>query len=78
MADYQRLMQFIIGQVVTKPDKVQLQVKQRPRSVMIKVHLDPEDAGKLIGRGGRHIEAIRTLMRAAALKERRKVFVDIR
>ncbi|MGH7883744.1 MAG: KH domain-containing protein [Candidatus Dormibacteraceae bacterium] len=36
-----------------------------------------EDLGRLIGRAGRNIEALRTLVKVSALRERRKVFVDI-
>jgi predicted RNA-binding protein YlqC (UPF0109 family) len=36
-----------------------------------------EDVGRLIGKAGRNIEALRTLVRVASLRERRRVFVDL-
>ncbi|MHB8572247.1 MAG: KH domain-containing protein [Candidatus Dormibacteria bacterium] len=77
MADYEALMNFILDQVVENKDDMKLTVENRSRSTFVKVKVGETDMGKLIGKKGRHIEAIRTLLRAAALKDRRKVFVDI-
>jgi predicted RNA-binding protein YlqC (UPF0109 family) len=43
----------------------------------VTVKMADEDVGKLIGKGGRNIEALRALVRAASLRERRRVFVDL-
>jgi predicted RNA-binding protein YlqC (UPF0109 family) len=46
-------------------------------AVAIKIKMADEDVGRLIGKAGRNIEALRTLVRVASLRERRRVFVDL-
>ena len=43
----------------------------------IKIKMADSDVGRLIGKSGRNIEALRALVRVASLRERRKVFVDL-
>jgi len=43
----------------------------------VELTLAPEDVGKVIGRGGRNIDAIRSVVRAAALKNHERVMVEI-
>jgi predicted RNA-binding protein Jag len=45
--------------------------------VAIKVKLADADVGRFIGKAGRNIEAIRTLVRVASLRDRKRVFVDL-
>ena len=46
-------------------------------SVILKLHVAPEDMGKVIGKQGRIAKAIRLVMKAAATRENVKVIVDI-
>jgi len=41
------------------------------------LHVGPEDVGKVIGRGGRIARALRTLVRASAVREDRRVLLEI-
>jgi predicted RNA-binding protein YlqC (UPF0109 family) len=47
------------------------------RTVAIKVKLADGDVGRFIGKAGRNIEAVRTLVRVASLRDRKRVFVDL-
>jgi predicted RNA-binding protein YlqC (UPF0109 family) len=76
--DYRALVEFVARSVAEKPEAVDVQAFDRPRGALaIKVKMAEEDVGKLIGKRGRNIEALRTLVRTAALRERRRVFVDL-
>ncbi len=44
---------------------------------MLELAVDPEDYGKVIGRGGRTANALRSVIRAAAVHENKRVIVDI-
>jgi predicted RNA-binding protein YlqC (UPF0109 family) len=76
--DYRALVEFVAKSIAEKPDEVVVESFERSRgTVSVTVKMAEEDIGKLIGKGGRNIEALRSLVRAASLRERRRVFVDL-
>jgi len=76
--DYRALVEFIARSVADKPEEVEIHAVDRGRGTLaIKVRMADEDMGRLIGKGGRNIEALRTLVRVASLRERKRVFVDL-
>ena len=76
--DYRGLVEFIARSVAEHPDQVEVLALDRPGgAIALKVRMAEADTGRLIGKAGRNIEAIRNLVRVAALKERRRVFVDL-
>jgi predicted RNA-binding protein YlqC (UPF0109 family) len=76
--DYRALVEFIARAVADKPEEVDIHAVDRGRGTLaIKVRMADEDMGRLIGKGGRNIEALRTLVRVASLRERKRVFVDL-
>jgi predicted RNA-binding protein YlqC (UPF0109 family) len=70
-------LEFIAQNLVDNPDAVEVTVKEDNRGMILQLHVDPEDMGKVIGRGGRTARAIRTVMKAAAIKQDVHVKVDI-
>lgn len=60
------LVTFIVQNLVAEPDKLEVTASGDSRNVRIEVTCAPEDVGRIIGRGGRLINSIRTLARAAA------------
>lgn len=76
--DYRALVEFIAKSVAEKPDEVRVNSYDRGRgAVAVKIRMAESDVGRLIGKSGRNIEALRTLVRVASLREHRKVFVDL-
>ena len=76
--DYRALVEFVAKAVADKPDQVVVEAFERGRgTVAVTVKMADEDVGKLIGKGGRNIEALRALVRAASLRERKRVYVDL-
>jgi predicted RNA-binding protein YlqC (UPF0109 family) len=76
--DYKALVEFVARSVADKPEEVEIYAVERGRGTLaIKVKMADEDMGRLIGKGGRNIEALRTLVRVASLRERKRVFVDL-
>lgn len=59
------LVNFIVQNLVSEPDKLQVTAQRDPRGLRIEIRCASEDAGRIIGRGGRVINSIRTLARAA-------------
>jgi predicted RNA-binding protein YlqC (UPF0109 family) len=76
--DYKALVEYVARSVADKPAEVDVISIDRGRgTVAIKVKMADEDMGRLIGKAGRNIEALRTLVRVASLRERKRVFVDL-
>ncbi len=78
MPDYEELVRYMVQQIVSHPEAVEVEVEQEGQRVTVRIKSAQEDLGKLIGRGGRHIEAIRMVVRAASLRPRDRVYVEVR
>jgi len=71
------LVELVTRSLVDHPEDVQVRVVDEPHTTLIEVQVSAEDVGKVIGRGGRVIKAIRTLARAAATRTGKRVNVEI-
>lgn len=71
------LVEVIAKSLVTCPDQVEVTETVNGNSVVIALRVAPEDMGKVIGKQGRIAKAIRTVVKVAAIKEDKKVVVDI-
>src|SRR5438552_18900111 len=72
------MVEYVAKSLAEKPDEVTVEVFERGGgTVAIKVKLADEDVGRFIGKAGRNIEALRTLVRVAFLRDRKRVFVDL-
>ncbi|HEV3235334.1 MAG TPA: KH domain-containing protein [Candidatus Dormibacteraeota bacterium] len=78
MNDYAGLVEYIVRNMVDHPDAVVVEAQPgRGRSQTIEISLDPEDVGRVIGKGGRNIEAIRAVVKAASIKDHERVNVEV-
>jgi uncharacterized protein len=76
--DYRALVEYVAKTLAEKPDEVLVESFERGGGTLaIKVKLADGDVGRFIGKAGRNIEAIRTLVRVASLRDRKRVFVDL-
>lgn len=76
--DYRALVEYVARSLAEKPEEVSVEAFERGGgTVAITVKLADEDIGRFIGKAGRNIEAIRTLVRVASLRDRKRVFVDL-
>ncbi len=76
-ADTEGLVRYLVVSLVDVPEAVNIVVTETDESISFQIELDPSDVGKVIGRGGRIIKAIRTLARAAGSTDNRQVEVDV-
>ena len=63
------LVEYLVSSLVDNPEAIAIDVTDGEGSSLIEVHVDPNDVGKVIGRHGRVIKAIRTLARACAARD---------
>ncbi|MDO5708012.1 MAG: KH domain-containing protein [Andreesenia angusta] len=63
--------------LVDKPDEVKVDVVEKGQLTVIELRVAPEDMGKVIGKHGKIAKTIRTVVKAAAIKEDKKVVINI-
>lgn len=71
------LIEVIAKSLVDNPEKVQVNEIAGEQSIILELKVAPEDMGKVIGKQGRIAKAIRTVVKAAAVKENKRVSVEI-
>jgi uncharacterized protein len=72
------LLEYLARGLVEHPDEVSVnEVRDDDGAVVLELSVAGEDYGSVIGRGGRTASALRMVVKAAAVKEKRRVFVDI-
>jgi len=71
------LLLIIAKNLVEFPDKVEVDEEQRDNTIILKLRVASEDMGKVIGKQGRIAKAIRTVVKAAAIHNEKKVMVEI-
>jgi predicted RNA-binding protein YlqC (UPF0109 family) len=72
------LLEYLARALVEEPDAVAVeQFEEDDGTVVLELSVADDDYGKVIGRGGRTAAALRTVVKAAAVKENRRVLVDI-
>ena len=78
MPDYRELVEFIVRRLVTDPDSVRVEAETDDRGVTaVTIHVAQDDVGRVIGKRGATINAVRLLAKAAAVKVNDRVDVDI-
>ena len=72
------LLEYLTRQLVARPDEVHVEeLEEDDGTIVLELSVAQDDYGKVIGRGGRTAAALRTVVKAAAINEHRRVLVDI-
>ncbi len=73
----QELVTVLAKALVEKPEEVQVETVEEEDRTILKLHVAQEDMGRVIGKKGRIAKAIRTIVKSAATREKKKISVDI-
>jgi uncharacterized protein len=72
------LLEYLARGLVDNPDAVRVnEVHEDDGAIVLELSVADDDYGNVIGRGGRTAAALRTVVKAAGVKDKRRVFVDI-
>jgi len=71
------LLAYLARQLVDEPDAVRVETEEREDTTILLLHVAPDDIGKVIGRAGRIVRALRTIMRAAGARAHTRVVLEI-
>lgn len=75
--NFEELLKYLAQQLVDEPEQVEVHPVFEERSVVLELKVAPKDMGKVIGKNGKIAQALRTLIKAAGLKEGKRVLVEI-
>lgn len=74
----EELLAYLARTLVDEPDKVSVEsFEEDDGTLVLELQVADDDAGKVIGRGGRTVAALRTVMKASAVRHDRRVLVDV-
>ena len=71
------LIEYIAKSIVEFPDKVLVTKEETEKGIELKLSVDNKDMGRIIGRGGKIANAMRTVLKAISTKENKAVFLEI-
>jgi len=72
------LLEYLARSLVDKPDEVRVEgFDEEDGTIVLELHVAEDEAGKVIGRGGRTVSALRVIMKAAAARDGNRVLVDV-
>jgi uncharacterized protein len=71
------LVEYLARQLVDEPDAVRVEQVESEDALILHLHVAEADVGKVIGRRGRIVRALRTVVRASAVRANRRVLLEI-
>jgi len=74
---YSELVEYLVKAIADDKDAVDVTEEQTGRHVLVEISVAEEDAGRIIGRGGRVINAIRSLAQVVASKNDARISVEL-
>ncbi len=72
-----RLLEIIAKSLVDHPDEVVVTETENEKGILLQLKVNPQDMGKVIGKQGRTARSIRTLVKASASSDDKKIIVEI-
>ncbi len=71
------LAEYLIKSLADYPEKVELQEREEDDTVLIELKISPDDLGKIIGKNGNTINAIRTVLQTAASSQKKRTKLEV-
>jgi predicted RNA-binding protein YlqC (UPF0109 family) len=72
------LLEYLARSLVDKPDEVSVEgFDEEDGTIVLELRVADDETGKVIGRGGRTVAALRTVMKATAVRDGQRVLVDV-
>ncbi len=72
-----KLLKYLVTALVDHPQSIKIEEKETGEQLLIELSVHPEDMGKVIGRGGKIINAIRRLIHILAIKRKKRVDIEL-
>ncbi len=72
-----KALDFLVTSIVDKPEKVKIEEQEQGGIVNFTISVDKDDMGKVIGKNGRIIKALRNVMKIPAIRNGKKIYVNL-
>lgn len=72
-----KALEYIVTQIVDNPDKVEINEQEDQGVINFIITVDPSDMGKIIGKNGKVIRAIRNVVKISAIKQNKKINIAL-
>lgn len=73
----QELVEYIAKELVDAPEQVKVHANESANALMVELQVAPDDMGRVIGKSGRVANALRTLVRVAAVRQGKRAILDV-
>lgn len=70
-------VEHVVGRIIDRPEELHVEVVEGDRAIVVETRVAPIDAGRVIGRDGRTINALRTLVMAIAARTGKRAVLDV-
>ncbi|MEX0621607.1 MAG: KH domain-containing protein [Candidatus Woykebacteria bacterium] len=71
------LIEFLVKNIVSEPERIEIKELESENGEIIQLKVAKDDMGKIIGKGGRTIKALRTLLKIKAIKTGRRAYLEL-
>jgi uncharacterized protein len=72
-----KALEYIVSQIVDTPEKVEINEQEENGMINFNISVAPSDMGKIIGKSGKVIRAIRNVIKISAIKQNKKINVTL-
>lgn len=72
-----KALKYIVSQIVENPEKVEINEQEENGMINFTITVDPADMGKIIGKNGKVIRAIRNVIKISAIKQNKKINISL-
>jgi len=77
MVEIKEIAEYLVKLIVDKPEEIEIAEKQGEQVIMLEIRANKQDFGKILGKHGKNIQAIRTLVNAVSAKAGKRAIVEI-
>lgn len=75
--DIKEFVEHVVGRIIDHPEELQVEIVEGDRAIVVETRVAPIDAGRVIGREGRTINALRILVMAIAARAGKRAMLDV-
>ncbi len=77
MTDIKEVVDYLVKQIVDSPNEVEITEKSGEHVIIFEIHAKKQDFGKILGKQGRNIQAIRTLVNAVSAQAGKRAIIEV-